>query len=204
MARLLKRRVALAVATVALLIGGAAVALGASSGAGASSSHRGTHVRHARGRHHDSLIAAAASYLGIDTKQLRQELRSGKTLAQIAAATSGHSEAGMIAALVKAREARLDQRITSFVNRAHSARAATAAMHRSRGLGRGRPGSVRAAALSYLGIARQQLVRELRSGKTLAQIAESTPGKSVAGLDSAILTAASRELASVVAHERAR
>lgn len=49
----------------------------------------------------------AASYLGIPAAQLQGDLRSGATLAQVAKATSGRSEAGLIEALVASRRARL-------------------------------------------------------------------------------------------------
>ncbi len=51
------------------------------------------------------VLRAATSYLGLSRAQLRAELRSGKTLAQIADATSGRSEAGLVVALVAARKA---------------------------------------------------------------------------------------------------
>ncbi len=82
-------------------------------------------------------LAAAASYLGISTSDLITQLRSGKTPAQVADATSGKSAAGLIAALVAhekqeladavsagkltqaqadAISANLQQRITDLVN----------------------------------------------------------------------------------------
>ena len=70
-------------------------------------------------------LSAAATYLGIDTSTLFQDLRSGKTLAQIANATSGKSAAGLIDALVQAAKSRLGgsvdttqlkARITAMVN----------------------------------------------------------------------------------------
>ena len=53
-------------------------------------------------------FSAAASYLGISQAQLFADLRSGKTLAQIASSTSGKSAAGLIAAMVAAQQSRLD------------------------------------------------------------------------------------------------
>jgi hypothetical protein len=68
-------------------------------------------------------LSAAATYLGIDTSTLFQDLRSGKTLAQIADATSGKSASGLIDALVAAEQSRfrgtaaqLKARITAMVN----------------------------------------------------------------------------------------
>ena len=42
---------------------------------------------------------------------------------------------------------------------------------------------------SYLGLTREQLRAELRAGKTLAQIADATPGRSATGLREAIVAA---------------
>jgi hypothetical protein len=60
--------------------------------------------------------------------------------------------------------------------------------------GRGAFGGRSAVAAQYLGISRATLRGELQSGKTLAQIASSTPGKSAAGLKAAIITAATTRL----------
>jgi hypothetical protein len=73
---------------------------------------------------------AAATYLGLTPAELKTQLQSGKTLAQIADATSGKSAAGLIDALVAAEQkehpdapaAEIRQRITDLVNgtfRAH-------------------------------------------------------------------------------------
>jgi hypothetical protein len=55
----------------------------------------------------------AASYLGMPAAQLQSDLRSGETLAQVAKATSGRSEAGLIEALVATRRARLAAAVAS-------------------------------------------------------------------------------------------
>lgn len=54
--------------------------------------------------------SAAASYLGISTDELRSELRSGKTLAQIATA-HGKTADGLVDALLAAAKQRLDQAV---------------------------------------------------------------------------------------------
>lgn len=56
--------------------------------------------------------AAAASYLGISTDELRSELQSGKTLAQVATA-HGKTADGLVGALVAAAKQRLDQAVSS-------------------------------------------------------------------------------------------
>lgn len=57
------------------------------------------------------------------------------------------------------------------------------------------------AAASYLGLSRADLVRQLRSGKTLAQVARDQ-GKSVDGLQQALLDAARARLDRAVANRR--
>ncbi|MGO9489006.1 MAG: hypothetical protein ACLQBB_08295 [Solirubrobacteraceae bacterium] len=190
MSSLVKRRLAIVVAFVALLAGGTAVALGASG------SHAGTRSHSYSAHRGSALLSAAAGYLGVSSTELRRELHSGRTLAQLANATPGHSEAGLIAALAAAtqghREERLTARLKTLVNTPAGLRAGAA-----------RPrGWLRASELAYLGIPRRQLAGELRSGKTLAQIADSIGGKSSAGLVDAILAAATQRLNAAVGSGR--
>jgi urease accessory protein UreF len=154
--------------------------------------------------------AAIASYLGLTQAQLRDELRSGKTLAQIALA-QGKTVAGLEDAIYADVQAHLDQavsngRLTSaqeqtlltqlkahlddIVNHAFPAGAPHAK----------RPAFVGAVA-SYLGLTPAQLRDQLRSGKSLAQIA-TTQGKSVDGLKAAILAGAKARLDKAVAAGR--
>lgn len=58
-------------------------------------------------------LEAAATYLGVDEQTLFSELGSGKTLAQIAEATSGKSEEGLVAAMVGAQQKQLDAAVES-------------------------------------------------------------------------------------------
>ncbi len=168
------------IALVAVLAGGTAVALGATSTTSRPSLHRG--------RRGGGAVAVAARYLGIPRAQLRRDLASGETLAQVAAATPGHSEAGVVAALeaagqkrLKAAGAKLPARIQKLVH---------AKLHGSGAS----PARLRAVALSYLGIGRKALTSELRSGHSLAQVADATPGKSAKGLQEALLAAVSQRL----------
>lgn len=59
-----------------------------------------------------------------------------------------------------------------------------------------------AAAASYLGLSEAQLFSEISQGKTLADIAGSTPGKSVEGLVTAMASAAKANLDALVASGR--
>ena len=145
------------------------------------------------------LLGSAATYLGTTPTTLFTQLRSGETLAQIANGTSGKSAAGLIAALVAAEKQHLgpnapsdlEQRITDFVNGKAPARA-------------GRPGFGRArfhgldVVTSYLGITKTDLLTQLRAGKTLAQIANATSGKSASGLIAALVADATKRFGSNV------
>jgi hypothetical protein len=187
---MLKRRLALAVAALALLAGGTAVALGAT--AAGHDSRAGHHV-HGAARH--GLLAAASGYLGIPAGQIRGELASGKTLAQIADSIPGKSEAGLVSALVAAGGQRLRYASTKLTERAQALVQGKPGLSNHRRFGAApRHGSLRAAAVSYLGIDEKTLAEELRSGKTLAQVADATPGKSAAGLSQALLEAATKRL----------
>jgi len=112
------RIAALGAAVVALAAGGAAVAasklhsspsaraqvasgsfVSAGSGSPAPFRQFGGRGGPAVGHGHGGLDAAA-TYLGVTADALRTQLASGKTLAQIANATSGKSASGLIDALV--------------------------------------------------------------------------------------------------------
>jgi hypothetical protein len=143
-------------------------------------------------------LALAADYLDITRTQLQKELQSGRTLAQIADATSGKSASGLVDAIASARAvplsataraqglsqareqrrlARLRRRIKSQVNRSdrRTSRSQT------------RPPVDLAAA--YLGVSAQALRGELASGRSLARIAAATPGKSAGALIDALVSA---------------
>jgi hypothetical protein len=147
---------------------------------------RATHDAKQRPR---TTLAAASSYLGVSEAQLRSDLGSGKSLAQVASATAGRSPAGLIEAIVAARSARLQELLAGL--RSH----VTAEVERSgtRPSARASMGSVAAA---YLGLPVAQLRARRRAGQTLARIADSIPGRSRAGLVAA-LVAARREALSM-------
>jgi hypothetical protein len=195
MNRRFKRRLFVAIAVAALVAGGAMTALAATGRDGAH-----THKARAAAHHGGRLeLATAASYLGLSPAQINTDLRSGQTLAQIANATSGKSAAGLIEALVAARKAKLTaaiaklpQRVTAEVNRPGGplSPAKSAPSHRARAHARANLLAAQSylafAASSYLGMTAAQLQSELQSGKTLAQIANATPGKSETGLIEAL------------------
>jgi hypothetical protein len=169
MSRRLKRKLMIGIAAAAVLAGATAAVVMASQ----SSTHR----------HRSGTLATAAGYLGVSEAELRSELSSGKSLAEVANATNGKSATGLIDTLeasqkqkLAAAEATLSSRITAEVNQ-------------PRGLARRHGGGQTQAAVAYLGLNRKQLRAELRSGKTLAQLASATSGKSEAGLIEALLAA---------------
>ena len=73
---------------------------------------------------HGEVLSVASDYLGVSESDLRTQLESGKTLAQIANATSGKSTDGLIQALVDAEkkehpnasESDLKELFTNLVN----------------------------------------------------------------------------------------
>ena len=195
-----KTKVALvAVGLLALAGGGTALA---SKGKGTTHKTNQTlraHDMHGQGDE----LAAAASYLGTTTASLTTQLQAGRTLAQIAGATNGKSAAGLVSALVAAEKTELvaavtagkltqsqadtitptlQQRFTDFVNGVRPAGGPPGGGH-----GHG-PGPGLDTAATYLGISQTSLFTQLKTGKTLAQIANATTGKSATGLIAALVT----------------
>jgi hypothetical protein len=163
-------------------------------------------------------LDAAASYLGTTTASLLTQLQAGKTLAQVATATSGKSTAGLIAALVVAEKTEiaaavtagnltqaqadqitstLTQRFTDLVNGTRPAGGPPGPGGFGHGPGGG--GDDLAVAATYLGSTTANLLTQLQAGKTLAQVATVTSGKSTAGLVAALVAAEKTEIAGKVA-----
>jgi hypothetical protein len=59
------------------------------------------------------LMASAGAYLGVPSDQLMSELKSGKSLALVAAATTGKSRDGLVAALTTAADQKIDAAVTA-------------------------------------------------------------------------------------------
>lgn len=172
----------LAVALAAIAAG--AIVVGVTSGGG----HGANAARHGRAISPNTApgtLAVAAGYLGIPRSQLNEELRSGRTLAQVANATGDKSAKGLIDALVSARAKQLRARAAETgTNPAMSEKARLARLRRrAKALVDKIPGYVGLPATArYLGVSVAQLRTELGSGRSLAQIADATPGKSASGL----------------------
>ena len=199
-----------AVARFVLVLAVVLTALGVVSAAQTSTA-RATHHRHHRVFGSHGVLSVAASYLGLTNRQLLSELKSGKTLAQIANATPGKSATGLVDAIVANAKTKLDKfvsagRITQAQEDAFLAKYRSAVMafvNRVPGAGHcmGKMLFVDefGVAASYLGLTKQQLVDQLRAGKTLATIANATPGKSATGLVGAMVAAEKTKLDAIVA-----
>jgi hypothetical protein len=206
-----KTRIALVAVGLLALAGGSTALAGKSNG-----HTKGTLAAPRAGHGPGDELDAAATYLGTTTASLLTQLQAGKTLAQVATATSGKSTAGLVAALVAAEKTELaaavtagrltqaqadqitvtlTQRFTDLVNGTRPA----GGPRGPGGFGHGPAGGDDlAAAAAYLGSTPASLLTQLQGGKTLAQIATATSGKSTAGLVAALVAAEKTEIAGYV------
>jgi hypothetical protein len=142
-----------------------------------------------------SYFAAAATYIGITEPQLRTELGTDKSLADVAIA-HGKTRDGLIAALTAAQQ----QDIATLVDqkgigaRPNPANGYGPGPGFGRGLGDRVTGDSLAAAAAYLGTTEADLQTKVRAGQTLAQIATATAGKSRAGLVDALVADATAKI----------
>ena len=128
-------------------------------------------------------LSAAATYIGITTDQLRTELGTDKSLADVAVA-HGKTRDGLIQALVTASQTS----ITTLVDQK--------GIGAQRGPGdRGVIGDQLSVAATYLGTTTDDLRTKMQAGQTLAQIAAATSGKSRDGLVAALTTDAQAKIA---------
>lgn len=188
-----RRLLALAIAVAALAGSGAAFAAG----------RTGTPGHHTNG----DLVAAVASYLGLTPKQVLVDLAQGQSLAQIAT-THGKTVAGLEQAIEAAVKTDLDQAVAAgkltagqeqFILAALPAKLDQIVNAKRPSLARGQaPGGVIQAAATYLGMTAQQLVTQLKSGQSLAQIAVAH-GKTAAGLEQVLVAGIKTQLDAAVA-----
>jgi hypothetical protein len=180
MRRGMRRNLAIATAVAAIV---AAVLIATLSGGG-------PHHNNARSPARTSAageLTLSARYLGIGVEELRKRLRSGSSLAAVARSTSGHSESGLIEAIMAPQVGRIESEHLSRAAEASRiahlrARLEAQLTHRRR------PRDL-AAAARYLGITSASVVRQLGQGRSLAQIAASVPGHTAAGLEKALVQA---------------
>jgi hypothetical protein len=218
MSQLHKRSLA-AGAIVVLAIAGAGAAFGAGTNKGkgkaAQSKRSGTAaLSKGHGLRGGDDFDAAVAYLGLTAAQVQTDLTAGKTLAQIAAATSGKSTDGLIGALVTHEKAEIAAKVTAGKITQAQADAIiptltahfTAFVNGTGGPGfggghHGGPGGHSDeldAAATYLGLTAADLVTKVQAGQTLAQVAGATSGKTVAGLVAALVAAEKTELDAAV------
>lgn len=141
-------------------------------------------------REKGSYFTAAATYIGITEAQLRTELGTDKSLADVAIA-HGKTRDGLIAALVAVQQ----QSIATLVDK----KGIGARPNPAPGFGRGPGGKnvigdIEASAATYLGTTEADLETKMRAGQTLAQIANATASKSRDGLLNALVTEATTKI----------
>jgi hypothetical protein len=198
----LKRNVMMLAAVLAVIAG---VMVTASSGSHHVSASRVEAPEHAGREHAGGSFAVAASYLGISRAQLRRSLHADGTLAAVANATAGKSQAGLIDALLSHSEAALRDASVSGAKKeiklsgrlAKLRERITAEVNRPVGI-KDSDGYLGLAA-RYLGVTRRQLHGEQRAGRSLAQIAAGTGAKSASGLIAALVDARRAQLSAQAA-----
>jgi hypothetical protein len=139
------------------------------------------------GPHGADPFSAAAAYIGISVDQLKTELGTDKSLADVAVA-HGKTRDGLIQALVSAAQANITTLVDEKGIGAHRGPAGAP------GMGLRLEGNPLAAAATYLGISEADLRTKLESGQTLAQIAGATAGKSRDGLIAALASDATAKI----------
>jgi hypothetical protein len=163
--------------------------------------------------------AAIAEYLGLTAVELRTQLESGKTLADLAKAQN-KTVAGLEDAIVAEARTHLDADVAAGKLTAAQEAAMLADLEAHvddfvNGVGPGPGGRAPGgpggrhggpgggpfdlpAVTGYLGITAAQLRTQLEDGKSLADVAKAQ-GKTVAGLEEAIVAAATKKLDAAVA-----
>lgn len=180
---------------------GAAAVLVCAAGCGSSSPQTTSSAKQTsvNKRREVGLVELAADYLGIERAKIRHAMREGKTLAEIANSTSGHSSKGLLEYAVRARRETLEARAAAghLSQQQVSARVEAVRRRIELRLDHQEPAEVGVAlkaATDYLGLPAAQLDAKRRGGKSLAQIANSTPGRSAQGLVAAIVDAEQKAL----------
>jgi hypothetical protein len=153
-------------------------------------------------------LGSAAAYLGLSEDELAQELDGGKSLAAIATA-KGKSVEGLKQVLLDAAKADLDEAVAAGKLTAQDAQAILSKLQagiddflngegfrvrvETKDAGPGIKGGPFKTAAAYLGLSTDQLMQELRAGKSLAEITAAR-GKSVSGLKRALFEAAKADV----------
>ncbi len=187
----LKRNLLLGLAAAAVLAGVIILV----SGGGGHPRHNGR--TSAAGRTASGDQRLAAEYLRLSSNDLRQRLRAGESLAEIAGVTPGKSAAGLIAVLLARREAALAQAGGSQVPGSEAIARARAAVKAEVNRTRGLNASLQTAA-AYIGVSQATLRTGLRAGSSLAELA-AAHGRSRAGLIDALTALKAKRLRTALA-----
>jgi hypothetical protein len=114
MSLVLKRRLAVSAAVLAVCGGSAGTALGCHGDGTATSARLSFTTAHHEGlRHRTWFGTAVTSYLGLTPAQIKADLAAGQTLAQIANGIPGKSASGLVAAIDASIKAKLDAAVTA-------------------------------------------------------------------------------------------
>ena len=143
-----------------------------------------------KGPHGADVYSAAATYIGITVDQLRTELGTTKSLADVAVA-HGKTRDGLIQALMAAEQTK----IATLVDQKGAPQGRSPGGPGERGV----IGDSFAAAATYLGTTTADLRTKMQAGQTLAQIAAATAGKSRDGLVAALTADAKAKIAAAQA-----
>lgn len=174
----------------------------------AAAAPRHQHPHHMRG----PLAAAAAAYIGIDQATLAADLKAGQSLAQVAT-SKGKTVDGLVAALIAPaklkldaavaagtlqadREAKILARLQAVTTKLVNATPKVKRPHKRHV--RVAVGAIVRPVLSYLGLDFKSLAAQLRSGKTLADVA-AAQGKTPVGLVDAVVSSVKAKLDARVA-----
>ncbi len=154
------------------------------------------------------LFGQSATYLGVQPAELKAKL-PGTSLGAIANATPGKSRDGLVTHLVNAANQAIAKALADGKITQAQADRATAAVpeHVAKFVDHTWPapkprmpnvrafiGDVMDESRDYLGISQKDLMTQLRSGKSLGEIADATPGKSKSGLVSALVSDANAKI----------
>jgi hypothetical protein len=169
----------------------------------AAAAPRHHHPHHARG----PLAAAAAAYLGLDQATLTADLKAGQSLAQVAT-SKGKTVDGLVAALIAPAKLKLDAavaagRLTADREAKILARLQAATTKLVNATPKAKKphqrhvrvavGAILRPVLSYLGLDFKSLAAQLRSGKSLADVAVAQ-GKTSVGLVDAVVSSVKTRL----------
>ena len=139
------------------------------------------------------MFEAAAAYIGITVDELRAEMGSDKSLADVAVA-HGKTRDGLIAALSAAMAADLGALVDRKGMAGPKGVGPKQDIHLGIGFGRGIVTDVVTTSAAYLGITADDLRAKLAAGQTLAQVAGATAGKSRDGLVQALVAEATAKI----------